>query len=83
MEVDGGRAEVGVTELPLNDVQRHALASELERMCVTQLVRGEAPPDPARGSPTSGSAEAMTSETSATARWVTASIRDSRVGKCT
>jgi hypothetical protein len=38
-----------VTELPLNDVQRHALARELERVCLAQLVRGEAPPDPIAG----------------------------------
>ena len=49
MEVDGGRAEVGMTELPLNDVQRHALAGELESMCVTQLVRSEPPPDASAG----------------------------------
>jgi hypothetical protein len=50
LEVDGSRAEVGVTELPLDDVQRHALAGEFERVRVTQLVRGEAPPDPGAGS---------------------------------
>ena len=38
LEVDGGRAEVGVPELALNDVQRHALARELERVRVAQLM---------------------------------------------
>jgi len=32
-------AEVGVTELSLDDVQRHALSGELERMGVTELMR--------------------------------------------
>ena len=35
MEVDRGGAEVGVPELPLDDVQRHALAGEFERVRVT------------------------------------------------
>jgi hypothetical protein len=35
-----------VAELALDDVQRHALADELERMRVTELVRREAAPDP-------------------------------------
>jgi hypothetical protein len=34
-----------VPELALDDVQRHALASELERVRVTLLVRREATPD--------------------------------------
>ena len=34
-------AKVGVTELALDDVQRHPLAGELERMRVAQLVRRE------------------------------------------
>jgi hypothetical protein len=46
LQVDRGGAEVGVAELALDDVQRHALASEFERMRVAQLVRREAPPDP-------------------------------------
>jgi hypothetical protein len=33
-------------ELALNDVQRHALAGELERVRVTQLVRRKPAPDP-------------------------------------
>jgi hypothetical protein len=41
-----------VPELALNDVQRHALTGELERVGVTQLVRRELPPDAgARGEP--------------------------------
>jgi hypothetical protein len=52
LEVDGGRAEVGVAELALDDVQRHALAGEFERVRVAQLVRREPPPDAgARGEP--------------------------------
>jgi hypothetical protein len=38
-------AEVGVPELALDDVQRHTLTGELERVCVTQLVRREPSPD--------------------------------------
>ena len=45
LQVDRGGAEVGVAELALDDVQRHALASEFERMRVAQLVRSEAPLD--------------------------------------
>jgi hypothetical protein len=37
-----GGAEAGMAELALDDVQRHALARELERVCVAQLVRREA-----------------------------------------
>jgi hypothetical protein len=36
LEVDRGRAEVRVAELPLDDVDRHTLAGELERMRVTR-----------------------------------------------
>jgi hypothetical protein len=39
--VDGRGAEVGVAELALDDVQRNALAGELECVRVTQLVRRE------------------------------------------
>jgi hypothetical protein len=46
-EVDRCGAEVGVPELALDDVQRHAL--ELERVRVPQLVRREPPPDPGAG----------------------------------
>ena len=39
-------------ELALDDVQGHTLASELERVSVAQLVRGEAAPDAGlRGEP--------------------------------
>ncbi len=41
--------EVGVAELAPDDVQRHALASEHERMRVAQLVRRKAAPDPGAG----------------------------------
>ena len=44
LEVDRGGAEVGVSELALNDVQRHALAGELEGVRVAQLVRREPAP---------------------------------------
>jgi hypothetical protein len=40
-----GRAEVGVAELALDDVQRHALAGELERVRVAQLMGREPAPD--------------------------------------
>ena len=42
LEVDGGHAEVAVPELALDDVQRHALAQQLERVRVPQLVRRKA-----------------------------------------
>jgi hypothetical protein len=45
LEVDAGGAEVGVPELALNDVERHALAGELERVRVAQLVWREPPAD--------------------------------------
>jgi hypothetical protein len=38
-----------VPELALDDVQRHALARELECVRVTQLVRREPAPDPGAG----------------------------------
>ena len=42
-----------MAELALDDVQRHALAGELDRVRVAQLVRGEPAPDvsPGRGAP--------------------------------
>jgi hypothetical protein len=43
-----GRTELGVAELALDDVQRNALASELERVRVAQLLRLEAAPDHGR-----------------------------------
>src|SRR3954453_20873873 len=45
LQVDRGRAEVRVPELALDDVERHALAREVERVGVPELVRGKAPPD--------------------------------------
>jgi hypothetical protein len=53
LQVDRGGGEVGVLELALDDVQRHALAGELERVRVTQLVRREPAPEtrPGRDSP--------------------------------
>jgi hypothetical protein len=38
-----------VAELPLDDVQRHALAGQLDGVRVAQLVWGEAPPDAGAG----------------------------------
>jgi hypothetical protein len=35
-----------VPELALNDVERHPLAGQFERVCVAQVVRREATPDP-------------------------------------
>ena len=45
MQVNGGRAEVGVAELALDDLERHACAGELDRVGVAQLVRREPPHD--------------------------------------
>ena len=45
LQVDAGRAEVGVTELALDHVERDALAGELDGVGVAQLVRREAAPD--------------------------------------
>ena len=39
MQVDRCRSQVGVPELPLDDVERDALAGELERVRMSQLVR--------------------------------------------
>jgi hypothetical protein len=38
LQLDRGRAEVRVSELALDDVQRHALARELDGLSVTELV---------------------------------------------
>jgi len=38
-----------MAELSLDDVQRHALAGQFERVRVTELVRGEAPPNAGAG----------------------------------
>jgi hypothetical protein len=43
-EVNGRDTEVGVSELALDDVQRHALPGHLDGVRVTQLVRSEAAP---------------------------------------
>jgi hypothetical protein len=45
LQVDRGRAEVGVPELTLDAVERDALAGELQRVGVAQLVRREAARD--------------------------------------
>lgn len=42
--VDGLDPEFAVSELAMNDVQRHALAGHLDGACVTQPMRREAPP---------------------------------------
>ena len=45
LQIDRGRAEVGVAELSLDDVERDALAGEFDRVGVAKLVRREAPSD--------------------------------------
>jgi hypothetical protein len=45
LQVDRGRAEIGVAELALDHVERHALARERDGMRVAQLVRREAATD--------------------------------------
>jgi hypothetical protein len=45
LQVDRGGAEVCVAELALDDVERDALAGELDGVGVAQLVRREAAPD--------------------------------------
>ncbi len=52
LEVDRGRAEVDVPELALDDVQRHSLARELDRMGMASLVRREPTPYPGPGGET-------------------------------
>jgi hypothetical protein len=42
LQIDRGDAEVAVSELALDDDQRHAFAGHLDRVCVAQLVRSEA-----------------------------------------
>jgi hypothetical protein len=44
-QVDRGHAQVGVTELALDHVQRHPFASHLDRVGVTQLMRRNPPPN--------------------------------------
>jgi hypothetical protein len=38
LEIDRRHAEIPVAELALNDIQRHTLAQQLDRMRVTQLL---------------------------------------------
>lgn len=45
LQVDGRDAEVRVTELPLNDVERHALTGHLDGVRVSKLVGRESPTD--------------------------------------
>jgi hypothetical protein len=49
LQVDRRGAEIGVSELALDDVKRDALAGEFERVRVAQLVRREAAPDACAG----------------------------------
>jgi hypothetical protein len=48
LQVDAGGAEVGVAELALDDVERHAFAGEFDGVGVAELVRREASPDAGR-----------------------------------
>ncbi len=45
-QVGGGDPEVSMTELPLDDHQRNALAAHLDRVGVAELVRGKPAADP-------------------------------------
>jgi|tagenome__1003787_1003787.scaffolds.fasta_scaffold20929659_2 hypothetical protein len=45
LEVDRSHTKVRVSELTLDNVDRKALPRHLDRMCMTQLVRSEAPSD--------------------------------------
>ncbi len=49
LQVDAGRPEVRMPKLPLDDVQRHALAGELDRVRVAELVRRETSPHSSPG----------------------------------
>jgi hypothetical protein len=49
LQIDRSDAEVGVSELALDDEQRDAVASHLDGMRVAQLVRREAPTHASRG----------------------------------
>jgi magnesium-transporting ATPase (P-type) len=46
LPVDRGRAELGVAELALDDVERHAFAGEFDGAGVAQRVQSEAAPNP-------------------------------------
>jgi hypothetical protein len=50
LEVDAADAEVAVTPLALDDDERHAFMSHLDRVGVAELVWREAPPHAGRGS---------------------------------
>jgi hypothetical protein len=50
LEVNARDAEVGVSELSLDDHEWNALVCHLDRMSVSQLVRGEPSPNPGRRS---------------------------------
>jgi hypothetical protein len=57
LAVDRRDAQVAVTKLALDDVERHALAQQLQYVRVTQLVRREAPTHARlRSAPAQGSA---------------------------
>jgi hypothetical protein len=45
LQIDARGAKVGMAELALNDVHRHALAGELDRMRMAQLMVREATSD--------------------------------------
>jgi hypothetical protein len=44
LQVNRGRAEVGVAELALDDVERHAFAGDFDGVGVAQLMRRKTPP---------------------------------------
>jgi hypothetical protein len=48
LQVGRGGAEVGIAELALDDVDRDALAGQLDRVSVAELVRREAASDAGR-----------------------------------
>jgi hypothetical protein len=48
LQIDGGDAEVAVSELALDDDQRHAFASHLDRVGVTELMWRQATPHSSR-----------------------------------
>ena len=49
LEIGGGDTEVGVAELPLDHIQRNALAGHLDGVGVAQLVRREPTSHPRLG----------------------------------
>jgi hypothetical protein len=48
LQIDAGRAEVGVTELALDDVERHPFTGELNGVGVAQLMGARKPAPDAR-----------------------------------